>query len=58
MRIKIKLIPENIKQEINKNLYNKLTLVGYKKISNKHIVPLIEITNKYRIWVLISEIKS
>lgn len=56
--VNIKLIPQNIKEEINKHLQDKLMLVGYKKISNKHIVPIIEISNKYRLWVLINEIKS
>lgn len=56
--VNIKLIPYNIKQEVDKHLHNKLSLVGYKKISSKHILPIVEVSNKYRIWVIISEIKS
>lgn len=55
--VNIKLIPQNMKQKMNKHLHSKLTLVGYKKILNKHIVPIIEIPNKHRVWVLISEIE-
>nr|YP_010851250.1 cytochrome b6-f complex subunit PetP [Aphanocladia delicatula]WGH14260.1 cytochrome b6-f complex subunit PetP [Aphanocladia delicatula] len=54
--VKIKFIPNNIKKKISEKLYKSLKFVGYKKISKDHIVPIIQFSNKKRIWILIKEI--
>nr|YP_009393338.1 cytochrome b6-f complex subunit PetP [Symphyocladiella dendroidea]ARW61900.1 cytochrome b6-f complex subunit PetP [Symphyocladiella dendroidea] len=55
--IKIKFIPNNINKTIIVNSNPNLKLVGYKKISRYHIIPIIQFPNKKRIWLLTNEIK-
>lgn len=50
-------IPKNIKIKISQNIYKKPYLVGYKKVSNKNKVPIIQLTDNTRIWMLKKEIK-
>nr|WGH13074.1 cytochrome b6-f complex subunit PetP [Echinothamnion sp.] len=54
--VKIKFIPNNIKKKINEKLYKNLKLVGYKKISQDHTIPIIQFSNKRRIWLLNREL--
>nr|QCI06064.1 cytochrome b6-f complex subunit PetP [Delesseria sanguinea] len=54
--IKIKIIPQKIKIKFIKNLHEKLHIVGYKIINSKHKVPIIELSNYTRIWILPHEI--
>nr|YP_009393549.1 cytochrome b6-f complex subunit PetP [Bostrychia simpliciuscula]ARW62111.1 cytochrome b6-f complex subunit PetP [Bostrychia simpliciuscula] len=55
--ISIISIPNIIKSKISEKIYKKNYLVGYKKISNKNKVFIVELTNKTRIWMLKREIK-
>nr|ARW60635.1 cytochrome b6-f complex subunit PetP [Polysiphonia sp.] len=54
--MKIRFIPNKIKRNINEHSYNKLRFVGYKKISKYCNVPIIQFSNKKRIWLLSPEI--
>nr|YP_009392297.1 cytochrome b6-f complex subunit PetP [Osmundaria fimbriata]ARW60859.1 cytochrome b6-f complex subunit PetP [Osmundaria fimbriata] len=55
--INLKLIPIKIKKKILPSVYKKLHLVGYKKILDTYKVPIIQLTNHTRIWILEYEIK-
>nr|YP_010619885.1 hypothetical protein PNW48_pgp073 [Symphyocladia marchantioides]WAX03898.1 hypothetical protein [Symphyocladia marchantioides] len=55
--VKIKVIPNNIKKTISEYSNQNLKLVGYKKVSKYHIVPIIQFPDKKRIWILTEEIK-
>lgn len=55
--IKISTIPNNIKFRIAQYIYKKSYLVGYKKISSKHKVVIVQLTDNTRIWMLKKEIK-
>lgn len=55
--IHINNIPNNIKNKIAQYIYQKPCLVGYKKISSKHKVPIIQLKDSTRIWMLKKEIK-
>lgn len=51
-------IPNKIKLKLFKHLtkpYN-IKIVGYKKIQIKYQVPIIELSNRIRLWTLMSEI--
>nr|YP_009391268.1 cytochrome b6-f complex subunit PetP [Dipterocladia arabiensis]ARW59412.1 cytochrome b6-f complex subunit PetP [Dipterocladia arabiensis] len=54
--IKIKNIPKNIKLKLIKHFYQDLYLVGYKKIKSNKKLPIIELFNYTRIWILPEEI--
>nr|YP_010850458.1 cytochrome b6-f complex subunit PetP [Lophurella caespitosa]WGH13271.1 cytochrome b6-f complex subunit PetP [Lophurella caespitosa] len=54
--VKIKFIPNNIKKKFNEKPYKNLKLVGYKEISRNDIMPIIQFSNKKRIWLLKEEI--
>nr|ARW64180.1 cytochrome b6-f complex subunit PetP [Chondria sp. (in: red algae)] len=54
--IRIESIPYTIKIRVKQYLYQKIYIVGYKKISNKYKTPVIEFTNGKRIWMLKHEI--
>lgn len=56
-RIKIKKIPLNIKLKYIFNINKQFKIVGYKKIKIQYIVPIIELNNYTRIWLLSYEIK-
>nr|YP_009326683.1 hypothetical protein [Membranoptera platyphylla]AMJ16940.1 hypothetical protein [Membranoptera platyphylla] len=55
--IKIKTIPQKIKLKLIKHLHKKLHIVGYKVINSESTVPIIELSNYTRIWILPNEIK-
>nr|YP_009398716.1 cytochrome b6-f complex subunit PetP [Kuetzingia canaliculata]ARW67902.1 cytochrome b6-f complex subunit PetP [Kuetzingia canaliculata] len=50
--INIKLIPINIKNKILPYIYQQLHIVGYKTLINKYKVPIIQLKNEARIWIL------
>nr|YP_009398481.1 cytochrome b6-f complex subunit PetP [Lophocladia kuetzingii]ARW67667.1 cytochrome b6-f complex subunit PetP [Lophocladia kuetzingii] len=54
--IKIDNIPNKIRKKILYHMYNKLYLVGYKRITKKQKVFIIQLSNETRIWLLKSEI--
>nr|ARW63756.1 cytochrome b6-f complex subunit PetP [Chondria sp. (in: red algae)] len=56
--ITINNIPSKIKERIIKHFFKKISLVGYKKISTQCKIPVIEFSNKTRIWVLKHEIEN
>nr|YP_009392713.1 cytochrome b6-f complex subunit PetP [Bostrychia tenella]ARW61275.1 cytochrome b6-f complex subunit PetP [Bostrychia tenella] len=56
--IRIHTIPNNIKVKVAQYIYKNLYIVGYKKISNKNKVPIIQLADNTRIWMLKKEIKS
>nr|YP_009396836.1 cytochrome b6-f complex subunit PetP [Ophidocladus simpliciusculus]ARW66022.1 cytochrome b6-f complex subunit PetP [Ophidocladus simpliciusculus] len=49
--------PLKIKAKIVQYMYKKLNFIGYKKLSNKHKIPILQLPDKKRIWMLKSEIK-
>nr|YP_010156009.1 cytochrome b6-f complex subunit PetP [Cumathamnion serrulatum]QQY85406.1 cytochrome b6-f complex subunit PetP [Cumathamnion serrulatum] len=55
--IKIKTIPQKIKIKVIKSLHKKVHIVGYKVINSQNKVPIIELSNYTRIWILPNEIK-
>lgn len=56
--VKINNLPRKIKIKIIDYLSKNILLVGYKKISEQYRIPIIELSNKQRIWVLKHEIKD
>ena len=54
--INIKFIPKNIKYKVTERSLNKLKFVGYKQITHNCVIPLIQLPNKKRIWLLKQEI--
>lgn len=55
--IKIKTIPQKIKLKLIKHFHKRLHIVGYKIINLENRVPIIELSNYTRIWILPNEIK-
>lgn len=55
--VSISSIPSNIKITVAQYIYKKLYIVGYKKISNKNKVPIVQLADNTRIWMLKREIK-
>nr|YP_009398931.1 cytochrome b6-f complex subunit PetP [Cliftonaea pectinata]ARW68161.1 cytochrome b6-f complex subunit PetP [Cliftonaea pectinata] len=55
--INIKKIPNNIKIKIGKSKDQQLYLVGYKETFNKKKLPIIELSNNNRVWMLNEEIE-
>nr|YP_009397876.1 cytochrome b6-f complex subunit PetP [Sonderella linearis]ARW67062.1 cytochrome b6-f complex subunit PetP [Sonderella linearis] len=56
--IKIEIIPKNLKKRIIKSSNYIFYLAGYKKIFNKYKVPILELNDHTRIWMLKKEIKT
>nr|YP_009394159.1 cytochrome b6-f complex subunit PetP [Rhodomela confervoides]ARW62721.1 cytochrome b6-f complex subunit PetP [Rhodomela confervoides] len=56
--ISLKIIPNKISKKIIKHVYDNLKVVGYKQISHRYKVPIIQFPDKRRVWVLKYEIKS
>lgn len=55
--IKIKKLPIKIKLKFIEYLHKQLNIVGYKIIQSNYQVPIIELSNHIRIWMLPYEIK-
>nr|YP_009397470.1 cytochrome b6-f complex subunit PetP [Dasyclonium flaccidum]ARW66656.1 cytochrome b6-f complex subunit PetP [Dasyclonium flaccidum] len=55
--IHINRLPTKIRIRITRLISSKLYFIGYKKISNKYKVPIIQLQNSTRIWMLKKEIK-
>jgi len=55
--IKIKPIPINIKLKVFKYIHCDLYIVGYKKVKSVYCVPIIQLYDYNRIWLLPKEIK-
>ena len=50
-------IPTTIKFKFSKYFYQKLDIVGYKYINSIKKIPIIELFNYTRVWILPEEIK-
>nr|YP_009295297.1 hypothetical protein BI108_pgp098 [Dasya binghamiae]AOH77309.1 hypothetical protein [Dasya binghamiae] len=55
--VKIRKVPIKIKLKYLKYFHKKLDIVGYKVINLNYLVPIIELSNYTRIWILPNEIK-
>nr|QVQ56773.1 cytochrome b6-f complex subunit PetP [Erythrocystis saccata] len=54
--MQIKHIPNKLKKTIMINKKTIIELKGLKKVSKKENMIIIELTNKYRVWLLKTEI--
>nr|YP_009399335.1 cytochrome b6-f complex subunit PetP [Kapraunia schneideri]ARW68941.1 cytochrome b6-f complex subunit PetP [Kapraunia schneideri] len=54
--MQIKSIPNRIKKFVMLNKKVDLRHVGFKKINSKKKIVIIELSNRYRVWILRKEI--